>query len=54
MFGKDPGMFAYQPIGAYEGESDAVELPWDEWERQAAARGATVADLLADPRGAEP
>jgi hypothetical protein len=49
VFGKDPRLFAYEPLGPYQGERDAVELPWEVWEREASARGMTVADLLADP-----
>ena len=29
MFGKDPLLFAYQPLDGYRDERDAVELPWD-------------------------
>jgi hypothetical protein len=49
MFGKDPALFAYEPLGPYRDPRDAVELPWEEWEREAGARGVTVAELLAAP-----
>jgi hypothetical protein len=29
MFGKDPLLFAYQPLDGYRDERDAVELPWE-------------------------
>jgi hypothetical protein len=47
LFGKDPLMFAYQPLGGYTDQRDADQLPWEEWERQARARGMAIADLLA-------
>jgi hypothetical protein len=50
LFGKDPRMLAYKPVGAYSGGKDAVELPWDEWEREARDRGIDVVDLLTDRR----
>jgi hypothetical protein len=50
LFGKPPGMLAYHPLDGYQGGRDAVELPWEEWERQAAAEGIPVADLLAQRR----
>ena len=37
-------MLAYKPL---EGGLDAVELPWDEWEREARERGIDVVELLA-------
>jgi hypothetical protein len=37
MFGKDPLLFAYQPLDGYRDERDAVELPWE-----------ALAGLLAD------
>ena len=52
LFGKDVALFAYEPVGGYRGDRDAVELPWEEWERQAGADGRGVADLLAPGRGA--
>jgi hypothetical protein len=32
-------MLAYKPLDGYQGETDAVELPWEEWEREAWERG---------------
>lgn len=49
MFGKDKAMFAYEPVGGYRDGRDAVELPWDLWDRQAEAAGTGVADLFAAP-----
>jgi hypothetical protein len=49
MFGKDPLLFAYQPLAGYRDERDAVELPWDHWEAAARARGLAITDLLAEP-----
>jgi hypothetical protein len=46
LFGKDPLLLAYQPL-----DTDAVELPWEEWENQARERGIDVADLIAEKRG---
>jgi hypothetical protein len=47
LFGKDPWMFAYEPLNGYADERDAVALPWERLEREAAARGIGVADVLA-------
>jgi hypothetical protein len=47
LFGKDPRMFAYEPLNGYADERDAVALPWERLEREAAARGIGVADFLA-------
>ena len=45
-------MLAYKPLDGYAGGTDAVELPWDEWEREARERGMNVADLLGEqPEG---
>ena len=52
LFGKDPRMFAYQPLHGYAGPRDAEELPWDDWKREARARGIAIADLLAQPPSA--
>jgi hypothetical protein len=49
MFGKDPQMFAYQPLDGYRDERDAVALPWEQWEGDAAARGRSVADIFGSP-----
>ena len=38
-------MLAYKPL---EGGLDAVELPWEEWEKEARARGLDVVDFLVD------
>ncbi|MBA2430322.1 MAG: hypothetical protein H0V55_11450 [Thermoleophilaceae bacterium] len=48
LFGKDPKMFAYQPLQGYGDERSAVELPWEEWEREAQHRGRGLADLFAE------
>ena len=34
LFGRDPALFAYEPLRGYEGERDAVALPWDQLERR--------------------
>ena len=47
MFGKDPALFAYEPLDGWRDARDAVALPWDRWEREARARGVALADLLA-------
>ncbi len=47
LFGKDTEMFAYQPLDGYRDERDAVELPWELWEREADTRGLGLADLFA-------
>jgi hypothetical protein len=44
LFKKDPRMLAYKPL---EGGLDSVELPWEQWETEARARGVDVVDLLA-------
>lgn len=41
-------MFAYQPLHGYRGERDAVELPWEHWEREAGAHGGDIVALFAD------
>jgi hypothetical protein len=33
LFGKDPRMLAYMPLGGWADEKDAVEMPWEEWEQ---------------------
>ena len=48
LFGKDPALFAYEPLHSYGDDRDAVALPWDRWEAEARAQGRTVADLIAD------
>jgi hypothetical protein len=47
LFKKDPRMFAYKPLGEYGDERDAVELPWERWEREAHARGLNLTDVIA-------
>ena len=49
LFGKDPGLFAYEPLDGYRGPRDAVPLPWESWEKEAGASGRSVADLFASP-----
>ena len=43
-------MFAYDPLDGYRDPSDAVAWPWERWEREAAARGSTLADALGAAR----
>jgi hypothetical protein len=50
LFGKDPRLLAYHPLDGYQGGRDAVELPWEEWEREARERGVDVVDLLVEKR----
>jgi hypothetical protein len=33
MFGKDPRLFAYEPLHGWSGEKDTIPLPWDRLER---------------------
>jgi hypothetical protein len=47
-------MLAYKPLDAYAGGTDAVELPWEEWEREARERGIDVVDLLVERPPEEP
>ena len=42
-------MFAYEPLKGYADARDAVALPWEHLEREAAARGMGLADFLARP-----
>lgn len=53
LFKKDPGMFAYKPLHDYGDELDAVEFPWEEWEREASFRGLNLPDVIARTRGEE-
>jgi hypothetical protein len=46
LFGRDPLLFAYEPVHGWDGDTDAVALPWEKLEREAAARGLDIADLL--------
>ena len=48
LFGKDKEMFAYEPLHGYSDDGDAVELPWQGWEREASASGLGLADLFAE------
>jgi hypothetical protein len=34
LFGRDPGMFAYEPLNGYGDARDTVALPWDRLERE--------------------
>ncbi|MDQ3408962.1 MAG: hypothetical protein M3469_03130 [Actinomycetota bacterium] len=55
LFKKDPRMFAYKPLGEYGDERDAVELPWERWEREAHARGLNLTDVIVEAgRDGEP
>lgn len=47
LFKKDPRMFAYKPLDDYGDERDAVEFPWEEWEREARGRGLDLTDVIA-------
>jgi hypothetical protein len=49
LFGRDPRLFTYEPLDGYRDERDAVGLPWERWESEARAGGASLADLLARP-----
>lgn len=49
LFNRNPRMFAYEPVDGYRSDRDAVELPWDQWETEAGARGESVVDLFAKP-----
>ncbi|HEX2102959.1 MAG TPA: hypothetical protein VHF51_04870 [Solirubrobacteraceae bacterium] len=50
-FGKDPGLFAYEPLDGYADARDAVALPWEHLEREARGRGVAPADLIGAPAG---
>ncbi len=54
LFGKDPGMFAYEPMGGYRDARDAVELPWERWQDEARAHGGDIVSLFADASGDRP
>jgi len=47
-------MFAYEPLGGYLDERDAVELPWERWQEEAGVRGRDIASLFADASGDRP
>jgi hypothetical protein len=34
LFGKDPRMFAYEPLDGWKDTRDAVALPWERLERE--------------------
>ena len=34
MFGRDPALFAYEPLDGWADDRDAPPLPWDELERE--------------------
>lgn len=53
LFKKDPRMFAYKPLQGYGDELDAVEFPWEEWEREARTRGLNLTDVIARAGGDE-
>ncbi len=40
-------MFAYKPLDDYGDERDAVEFPWEKWERAAQSRGMNLTDVIA-------
>lgn len=42
-------MFAYEPLHGWGHDRDAVELPWERWEQEAATSGRGVVDLFAEP-----
>ncbi len=48
MFGKDPALFAYEPLDGYGDQRDAIEWAWQRWEQEARERGLGVADLVAE------
>jgi hypothetical protein len=33
MFGRDPLLFAYEPLDGYRDELDTVPVDWERWER---------------------
>jgi len=47
-------MFAYEPIGGYHDERDAVALPWDRWQEEAGTRGGDIVSLFAVAPGDHP
>lgn len=48
FIGKDPRLFAYEPLDGYRDARDAVELPWEQLERAAQAGGRTLAEQLGE------
>jgi hypothetical protein len=34
LFGRDPALFAYEPLHGWADDGDAVGLPWDRLERE--------------------
>jgi len=49
LFGKDPRLFAYEPLQGYADERDAGALPWERWEAQPRSQGRSVASVPAPP-----
>ncbi len=47
-------MFAYKPLDDYGDERDAVAFPWEEWEREARARGLNLTDVIVQGGDADP
>jgi hypothetical protein len=47
LFGKDPHLFAYEPLNGYRDARDA-EAPWAGREERARARGVGLAEVLAE------
>jgi len=47
MFGRDPRVFAYEPLDGYTGARDAVPLPCNELERGGPGTGRRAGDLIA-------
>lgn len=41
-------MFAYEPLDGYRDKRDAIELPWELWEKEASTRGGDIISLFAD------
>ena len=39
LFGRDPALFAYEPLDGYRDERDTVAFAWDRWEADAQALG---------------
>jgi hypothetical protein len=48
LFGRDPQMFAFEPLHGYRGARDAPQLPWEHWEAEAGARGVGLAELIGE------
>jgi hypothetical protein len=39
LFGKEPQLFAHEPLRGWDGEHDAPALPWDRLERELLSPG---------------